>query len=169
RGPADAARARRPRAPRLGPRARRVARRSPGGDLGRLHAGGGREPGGDRGARAPQARTGRQRVPHPHGPWLRLRPGPGSRGDAVMTPRSLTTRVLRGTVFVALATALAGAATATLIARGLWEAHERGALRDLAAGLAGAVERESAEEGGTLDAAVAEALRESVTAGQRAA
>jgi len=85
-----------------------------------------------------------------------------------MSARSLTTRVLRGTVFVALATALAGAATATLIARGLWEAHERGALRDLAAGLAGAVERESAEEGGTLDAAVAEALRESVTAGQRA-
>src|SRR5206468_4843228 len=85
-----------------------------------------------------------------------------------MSARSLTTRVLRGTVFVALATALAGAATATLIARGLWEAHERSALRDLAAGLAGAVERESAEEGGTLDAAVAEALRESVTAGQRA-
>jgi signal transduction histidine kinase len=85
-----------------------------------------------------------------------------------MSARSLTTRVLRGTVFVALATALAGAATATVIARGLWEAHERRALRDLAAGLAGAVEREAAEEGGTLDAAVAEALRESVTAGQRA-
>ncbi len=85
-----------------------------------------------------------------------------------MNARSLTTRVLRGTVFVALVTALAGAGTATLIARGLWEAHERRALRDMAAGLAGAVAREAAEEGGTLDAAVSEALRESVTAGQRA-
>jgi two-component system, OmpR family, sensor kinase len=85
-----------------------------------------------------------------------------------MNARSLTTRVMRGTVFVALATALAGAATATLIARGLWQAQERRALRDLAAGLAGAVAREAAEEGGTLDAAVSEALRESVPAGHHA-
>ena len=85
-----------------------------------------------------------------------------------MTARTLTARVLRGTVFVALATALAGAASATLIARSLWEAHERAALRDLASGLVEAVRREAAEEGVALDAAAAEALRESVTAGQRA-
>ncbi len=85
-----------------------------------------------------------------------------------MSARTLTTRVLRGTVFVALATALAGAATATLIARSLWEAHERIALRDLATGLAEAVRREAAEERVALEVAAAEALRESVTAGQHA-
>jgi two-component system OmpR family sensor kinase len=77
-------------------------------------------------------------------------------------------RVVRGTVFVALITALAGAATASLIARGLWRAHERRALVDLAGGLEQAVRRESGEEGTTLEVAAAEALRESVTAGHRA-
>jgi signal transduction histidine kinase len=83
-------------------------------------------------------------------------------------PASLTTRFLRGTVFVALVTALAGAATASLIARSLWQAHERRVLKDLAAGLAKAVEREAAEERTSLDLASKEALRESVTAGYRA-
>ena len=85
-----------------------------------------------------------------------------------MTPRSLTGRILRGTVFVALVTALAGAATASVIARGLWRAHERRALLELGAGLAQAMAREAREEGTAPDAAAAEALRESVAAGRRA-
>jgi signal transduction histidine kinase len=71
-------------------------------------------------------------------------------------------------IFVALATALAGAATASLIATRLWQAHERRELRGLVSGLAEAVEREAAEEGTTLDVAASEALRETVTAGNRA-
>jgi signal transduction histidine kinase len=82
--------------------------------------------------------------------------------------QSLTSRVLRGTVFVTLVSALAGAATASLLARGLWQAHEHGVLRDLAAGLVKSIDREAAEDGGTLDAAAADALRESVTPGHRA-
>ncbi len=85
-----------------------------------------------------------------------------------MKARSLTSRVLRGMVFVALATSLAGAATASLIATRLWQAHERRELRDLAGGLVRAVEREATEEGSTLEVAAAEALRETVTAGDRA-
>ena len=85
-----------------------------------------------------------------------------------MSAPSLTTRLLRSTVFVALVTVLAGAATASLIARGLWQAHERRALGNVTMGLAGAVEREAGEEGEGWDAAAAEALRESVTGGYRA-
>ena len=85
-----------------------------------------------------------------------------------MRAQSLTTRVLRGTVFATLVTALAGAATAALLARGLWQAHEHRTLLDLAAGLAQAVEREGAEEGTTPESAAVEALRESVTSGHRA-
>jgi len=71
-------------------------------------------------------------------------------------------------VFATLVTALAGAATAALLARGLWQAHERRALLDLAAGLAQAVEREAVEEERTPESAAADALRESVTSGYRA-
>ena len=85
-----------------------------------------------------------------------------------MKARSLTTRVLGGTILVTLVTALAGAATAGLIAKSLWIASERRALRDLAAGLAQAVQREAAESSISPDAAAAEAMRESVTAGRRA-
>ncbi|OLC53975.1 MAG: hypothetical protein AUH92_04870 [Acidobacteria bacterium 13_1_40CM_4_69_4] len=85
-----------------------------------------------------------------------------------MKAQSLTTRVLRGTIFVTLVTALAGAATAALLARGLWQAHQRRALLELAAGLAQAVEREAVEEGRTPDSAATDALRESVTSGYRA-
>ncbi|HYS78341.1 MAG TPA: HAMP domain-containing sensor histidine kinase [Candidatus Dormibacteraeota bacterium] len=85
-----------------------------------------------------------------------------------MRAQSLTSRVLRGTVFVTLVTALAGAATAALLARSLWQAHERRALLDLAAGLAQAVEREAVEEERTPDSAASDALRESVTSGYRA-
>src|SRR5437867_7950485 len=85
-----------------------------------------------------------------------------------MKARSLTTRVLRGTILVTLVTALAGAATAGLIARSLWLANERRALRDLAAGLAQAVQREGAESSSSPDAAATETMRESVTAGRRA-
>jgi signal transduction histidine kinase len=83
-------------------------------------------------------------------------------------PRSLTARIIRSTVFVSLVTALAGAATATLLVNGLWRANERRLLHDLAAGLEEAVEREAAEEGTTPATAAAEALRESVTVGHRA-
>src|SRR2546428_13409385 len=85
-----------------------------------------------------------------------------------MKAQSLTTRVLRGTIFVTLVTALAGAATAALLARGLWQAHERRALLNLAAGLAQAVEREAVEEERTPESAATDALRESVTPGYRA-
>jgi len=81
---------------------------------------------------------------------------------------SLTTRVLRGTVFVTLVTALAGAATAALLARSLWQAHEHSTLLELAEGLAQAVEREAVEEDRTPDSAAVDALRESVTSGYRA-
>jgi len=81
---------------------------------------------------------------------------------------SLTNRVLRGTVFATLITALSGAATAALLARGLWQAHEHRALLDLAAGLAQAVEREAVEEDRTQESAATDALRESVTSGYRA-
>ena len=79
-----------------------------------------------------------------------------------MKAHSLTTRVLRGTVFVTLVTALAGAATAALLARSLWQAHEHSTLLELAEGLAQAVDREAAEEGTTPESAAAEALRTSV-------
>ena len=85
-----------------------------------------------------------------------------------MKAQSLATRVVRGTVFVTLITALAGAASAALIARRLWQAHEHRALLDLAAGLTQAVEREAAEEGSTTESAATEALRESVAPGHRA-
>jgi two-component system, OmpR family, sensor kinase len=85
-----------------------------------------------------------------------------------MKARSLTTRVLGGTILVTLVTALAGAATAASIARSLWLSNERRALRHLAAGLAQAVQREGAESSGSPDAAAAETMRESVTAGRRA-
>jgi len=71
-------------------------------------------------------------------------------------------------VFVTLVTALAGAATAALLARRLWQAHEHSTLLDLAAGLAQAVEREAVEEERTPDSAAVDALRESVTSGYRA-
>src|SRR5256712_4951999 len=85
-----------------------------------------------------------------------------------MKAQSLTTRVLRGTIFVTLVTALAGAATAALLARGRWQAPERRALLNLAAGLAQAVEREAVEEERTPESAATDALRESVTSGYRA-
>ena len=85
-----------------------------------------------------------------------------------MMAQSFTTRLLRGTLLVTLITALAGAATAALIARGLWMANERGSLRELAAGLDQAAQREAAESAGSPDAAAAETMRESVTAGRRA-
>src|SRR5206468_7878980 len=164
----DAARDRCPRAPRLGPRSRRVARGSPGRNLGRVDAGGGGQPGGDHRPPAAQTREGRQGILDPHGARLRLRPRRSSWRTDDVKAHSLTTRVLRGTVFVTLVTALAGAATAALLARGLWQAHEHRTLLDLAAGLAQAVEREGAEEGTTPESAAVEALRESVTSGHRA-
>ena len=85
-----------------------------------------------------------------------------------MRSLSLTARIVRSTLFVSLVTALAGAATATVLARGLWRANERRVLRELATGLEEAVEREAAEPGSTPDSAAAEALRESVTVGHRA-
>jgi len=85
-----------------------------------------------------------------------------------MMAQSFTTRLLRGTLLVTLITALAGAATAALIARGLWMANERGSLRELAAGLEQAAQREAAESASSPDAAAAETMRESVTAGRRA-
>ncbi|HWX24253.1 MAG TPA: hypothetical protein VN083_04390, partial [Vicinamibacteria bacterium] len=72
-----------------------------------------------------------------------------------------------GTVIVALLTAFAGATTAAFIARGLWQAGERRTLAELAQALAEAIERESREEGWTLERAAPEAVRESVMGGRR--
>jgi signal transduction histidine kinase len=81
--------------------------------------------------------------------------------------RSLIARVVWGTVIVALLTAFAGATTAAFIARGLWQAGERRTLAELAQALAEAIERESREEGWTLERAAPEAVRESVMGGRR--
>lgn len=84
-----------------------------------------------------------------------------------MKTRSLTTRLVGGTILVALLAALAGAATAALLSRGLWQAREQQVLRAMAADLERATSREASEEGWSLERAAPEALRESVLSGHR--
>ena len=74
---------------------------------------------------------------------------------------SLVSRVSRATVLASLVTAVALAAASATISFWLWRAREQRALQETVAALAAAVERESVDEKSSLEAASAEAIRES--------
>src|SRR5262245_43763368 len=84
-----------------------------------------------------------------------------------MRARSLTTRVVRSTVVVAMLAALAGSAAAAFIARSLWRSREVRMLQDTVAGMADAIHREARHDPGRLERGAREAIRESVTVGYR--
>ena len=80
---------------------------------------------------------------------------------------SIVSRVTRGTVLASLITAVTLASAAAVITFWLWRAREQRAVLQTVVALAGAVEREAADEKWSLEQAAPEAVRESGVTGYR--
>lgn len=82
-----------------------------------------------------------------------------------MKGTSIVTRVVGGTVLVALLSALVLAATAAGVARMLWRAGDRALVEETTAAFSRAIEMEAIEHGISIEAAAPEALAESAVVG----
>src|SRR5436309_1223419 len=86
-------------------------------------------------------------------------------GERSARGRSMVSRVVRGTVLVALLSSLTLAATAATISRVLWRSREERALEETAAALARAIDFEAREDATSREQAAPGALAESAVAG----